>query len=352
MLILTNALSETADEGTLRVASRLTEELRRAFSDVRVVSYQRRSRFTDDFLSLNKLFWNRSLYARLNAKKEAILYIPFPARMLPTAFRIWNLSVFSKNPLTVLLVMTHPMNFAAAFLLRHSRARLLVLSEDAKAYYRQYLPRISVETVRAGVDTVRFSPVSAEKARMLKEKYGFQPGRPIVLHVGHMQRGRNLGQLMKIDPKYQVLIVTSSYTKSEEDQTLKEELRRFPHIRLIDTYQPHIEEIFQMSDVYCFPTRESGHCIDVPLSCLEAAACGKPVVTTDYGEMKSFRGKSGFYWIENRDAESLNALIAQALSEKTTISREAVMSYDWKSSARQIGEMIHEIHDQPHRSDL
>ena len=84
-----------------------------------------------------------------------------------------------------------------------------------------------------------------------------------------------------------------------------------------------------MSDVYFFPVAEEGHCIDVPLSCLEAAACNTPVVTTQYGEMKAFEGKEGFFFIDSFEQCALNQTVETALAQRNANVRRAVLEYDW-----------------------
>ena len=91
--------------------------------------------------------------------------------------------------------------------------------------------------------------------------------------------------------------------------------------------------------MYFFPVQSFGHCIDVPLSCLEAASCNKPIVTTDYGEMKAFQGKEGFYFIESFEEASLNDLIDQALRNRSCDTRSAVLEYDWEHAVSDFNEM-------------
>ena len=97
-------------------------------------------------------------------------------------------------------------------------------------------------------------------------------------------------------------------------------------------YIKDMNEIYQLSDVYFFPVVEKGHCIDLPLSCLEAAACGVPIVTTDYGAMKEFVGKKGFVFIDS--FENTDKLVRQALDMPTGVSRESVLDYDWSNAVR------------------
>ena len=95
---------------------------------------------------------------------------------------------------------------------------------------------------------------------------------------------------------------------------------------------PNIEEIYQLSDAYFFPVVAHGNCIDVPLSCLEAAACNIPVVTTRYGEMSTFQGKEGFWFIDSFDREHLNQIVSTAIFAENSSSRESILEYDWNNA--------------------
>ena len=329
MLILSNGLTDVVDEGYLKVANSLVKRMKAKNPNITVVSYERKSALTDCYLDLNKLFLNRKLISLIRRKKESILYIPFPAKMIATALRIVMLSLFKRGDLKVLLVMTGKMNWLSKVLMKISGANLIVLSKDTEHFYKGFLKEKRVRYLKTGVDTQKFVPVSKEKQTELKVKYGFDPNRPIVLHVGHLNRGRNVGELMKLDPQYQVLLVTSTLTKDEQDLALKQELLACENVKIIDSYLPNIEEIYQMSDVYFFPVLKSCQCIDVPLSCLEAAACNKPIVTTDYGEMKAFKGKEDFYFLDFFDEISLNETVQKALAQKNANTRASVLEYDW-----------------------
>ena len=187
--------------------------------------------------------------------------------------------------------------------------------------------------LRAAVDTDRFHPVSLEKTRELKIKYGLDPDRPVALHVGHLKSGRNIRTLKNIPKTWQVLLVVSTNTRDTRDEALREELLKAGNIRILDDYIPEIREIYQLSDLYFFPVVQPGNCIDIPLSCLEAAACGKPVVTTAYGQMKDFAGMPGFFLMDDPE-QNPDVIFAEALSAQPGISRGAAEAYDWKTAGK------------------
>lgn len=332
MLILSNCLTEISDEGCLKVANSLVKRIKQADPAVTIVSYERKSSITDRYLKLNKLLLNCELISLLRKQKDSILYIPFPARTFATALRIFILSLFARKKLNAVLVMKYHISLISKLLLKLSGADLVVFSKEAEEFYGKILGTQRVAYLKTGVDTQRFVPVLQEKSNELKAKYGFDPQKPVILHVGHLNLGRGVDELMKFDQEYQVLLVTSTLTKEEQDVDLRERLLSRPNIRIIDTYIPDIEEIYQMADVYFFPTKASGHCIDVPLSCMEAAACNKPILTTDYGEMKEFVGRDGFVFIDTFDQAGLNEKIQKALELKNVNTRASVLEYDWSNA--------------------
>ena len=329
MVILTNGLTDTVDEGFLKVANSLIKRLKKARDDIEVVSYERKNEITDTFINPNKFMSNKCV-RDVCRRHDEVLYVPFPTQKWIMALRAYLLSRFSKK-LSVVLVLKTPIGLIGKFLLKLSGARIVVFSRDAADFYAKIVGAYRVTYLKTGVDTQKFTPVSAKRAIELKKKYGFEPDRKVVLHVGHLNEGRNIRQLMRISDEYQVLLVTSTLTKNEEDHNLRQELLAKSNIKIIDHYLPNIQEIYQLADVYFFPVVESGHCIDVPLSCLEAAACDKPIVTTRFGEMKEFGGVCGFYYWDDLNTKIMNAKLEEAMIANIVETRKAVLPYDWKN---------------------
>ena len=335
MLILTNGLTEKADEGFLNVANNLVKRIKKSCPNTTVVSYERSSHLTDRYIKLNKLLLNKELISLIRLCDEDLLYIPFPAKAIATALRIFILSIFVKRKLKVLLVMKTGFNYFTSLLVLLSRAEIIVLSRESEMFYKKYLPDRKIKYIKTGVDTTRFVPVSVEKLASLKVKYGLSSDKPVLLHVGHLKHGRNLDILKNVDQKYQVLIVISSMTEKERDTDLCQILENCENVRIIDEYLSNIEELYQLADAYIFPTVEEGNCIDTPLSCLEAAACNKPVITTSYGEMKEFANVKGLFFIKDAD---INAVIEMALNCDECLTRESVLSYDWNYAVENLSD--------------
>lgn len=334
MIILSNCFSKITDEGGLKVANHLARRMKEADRSVLLVSCGKDATGCDCHYPANKLLLNAKLACFLRKSKDDVLYIPAFARMLPTAVRIALLSLYTRRRLRTLLVMKSHVGTMARMLLKLSRAEIIALSDEALTSYQEVIGKRATR-LYAGVDTKRFVPVDAQHKAMLREKYGIPINKLVVLHVGHLTEGRNLSQLLKLNDHFHIIIVVSSFSLNVKDEWLRAQLLQRSNVTLIDEYLPAVEEIYQLSDVYFFPVVEDGNCIDVPLSAMEAAACGVPVVSTEYGEMCSLIGKRGIYRIDSFDADALNALVRRAVEDGIS-PRENVLCYNWDHAVEQL----------------
>lgn len=334
MIILSNCLTGILDEGSLKIANNLIKWIKKSAPETLIVSYDRQLPLSDRHLPLNKWLLSCDLIQLLRQKKEPVLYIPFPARMLPTALRIFILSRFAHWGLRTMIVMQGAMNKPARWLIKASKAEILTVSRPTWEIYRELLGDRAVY-LKTGVNTERFSPVGDLQKKALRSKYNLPQDKPIVLHVGHMNAGRNIGHLLNLDEKWHVLLVVSTLAPEAQNENLRRRFKEKENVTLIDCYMPNIEELYQLADVYFFPVLDASHCIDVPLSALEAAACGIPVATTHFGEMQELIGKTGFYAIESFEPAILDGLLQKAVTEKKN-PRPSVLTYDWNVAVNKL----------------
>jgi glycosyltransferase involved in cell wall biosynthesis len=126
-----------------------------------------------------------------------------------------------------------------------------------------------------GIDTQKFVPADDGTRVELKKKYGLRTDCPVVVHVGHCSSGRGLDAFFSLDrEKYERLVVASGMF---EDADVSARLEA-DGVRIHRGYLEHIEEIYQLADIYLFPTQNNEYVISIPLSVMEALACGTPVV--------------------------------------------------------------------------
>ena len=73
---------------------------------------------------------------------------------------------------------------------------------------------------------------------------------------------------------------------------------------------PDIEEIYNLSDCYVFPTINKKACIEMPLSVMEAMACNLPVITTKFGALpRVFDQTDGLFFVdENKDIYKIKCI--------------------------------------------
>lgn len=181
-----------------------------------------------------------------------------------------------------------------------------------------------------GVDTNRFRLVAPERKQQLRARYGLDPSRPIVLHVGHLAEQRNLLALADLPPAgFDVLIAGSLYMGV--NTALIERLEQ-AGLRLLKGYQSDIETVYALADCYVFPVAP-GDSVAVPLSVLEAMASGLPVVSTPFpGLLELFAESPALRYVGV--GESFLPRVREVLSAaQGSLNRAAVHGHSWEAVA-------------------
>ena len=157
---------------------------------------------------------------------------------------------------------------------------------------------IRVFQISPGVDCRWFRPAGLEERAQSRAKLGIQPEERVVLHVGHAQPGRNLRVLAELTRAGHVVMFVVS-PRFVPDSSVAAELRA-AGVRLVTGGLPDIRTAYWAADSYVFPTVESFAAVAVPLSVLEALACGVPVVTTAFDGLPDAIGRDcpGVAWAQ------------------------------------------------------
>ncbi len=333
MVIISDCLINKTDEGSIKVASSLAKRLQKAGKAFLISDVE--SDFADKCITANKLFSNSEVYDAIQEGEGPVLYIPFCSNSKGGILRTFFLARKSKRTVYSLFALRHPMPFFLKAVLKLSAAKIVVLSRESYDYYNGLFPG-NVLYLKTGIDTERFVPVSPEEKSKIRQKYGYDDKDRIVLHVGHLKKGRNVDKLLEISEQYKVLVLVSSVTVKDEE--LEKEFQKRANVKIIDTFVPDIQEVYQMADAYVFPVEEESNCIDVPLSVLEAASCNIPVICTRYGELREFEGKDGFCYVQGVNGERLNNALGKVIGQKCN-NREAVLDYDWNNAVEILGRL-------------
>lgn len=173
------------------------------------------------------------------------------------------------------------------------------------------------------VDTDKFKPISDSQKQKLRIEYQIPLDKFVLLHVASLTRQRNLEMLMEIqDEKNQVLIIGRENEKV--NLNVLQKLREKGCKVWIKHFQ-NIEEVYNLSDCYVFPSKEKNACIETPLSVLEAMACNLPVITTNFGSLPNlFQEEEGLFFIEEpRDIYK----ILETINEVKVNNREKIQPF-------------------------
>lgn len=329
--IVSDWLHGFPDEGIHNLAQSLLDQWKTAYS-VRAV------RIGAD-LSVNRLFLSRKLCRTLREiSSDLIVYISPSCAKVTALFRAKMLKIYSPRS-GVFVIATQPEGFC-----RFERRLVRLLAPDGifvqsprSAEELRHIP-CPVHFLPSGVDTSRFVPVDETQKRDLRKKHAIDEDAFVLLHVGHINRGRNIQALERVARLGDVRVVLVGSTSSRHDEDLARRLIQMG-VRLIREFVPRIEEIYQLADAYIFPVVSEDAAIGVPLSVLEAMACNLPVITTRFGGLPwMFQGENSFVYFD--DENELPELIDDVQKLQKSSTRQMVEPYDWKNVASGAMEMI------------
>ncbi|HEY5641165.1 MAG TPA: glycosyltransferase family 4 protein, partial [Dehalococcoidia bacterium] len=232
-------------------------------------------------VSGNKLYTGRPLRKEIESlRPELVVYVPSASA---TSFSFWRARMLKRYAPggQVALVATQPRYHTALGRLAASEmAPDKVFAQSRETIrYLEWLG-MTAQFVPGGVDLARFRPVTAEQKAALRERLGLPQDAHLVLHVGHLQPGRNVELLTRLGDVGTPVVVAGK--SMGQDKALRQRLTESGVI-LIDRYLRDVEIVYQACDAYLFPVREEDSAMDFPLSVLEAMACNLPVVANPYG---------------------------------------------------------------------
>lgn len=210
---------------------------------------------------------------------------------------------------------------------------VLVQSDESKKIF-EYVG-FRTKLLSNGVDINKFKPINIKLKHELRDKFGLPQNQFIILHLASLKKERNLNVFKKIQMQEGNQIVIIGRENEIADNQVISDLRDAGCIIWIKHF-PKIEEIYNMSDCYIFPTINKKACIEMPLSVLESMACNSPVITTKFGGItKVFESGGGLFFTENIEDtyEAIDMIKTQKI-EITT--REKVLPYSWTNIIKRL----------------
>ena len=288
--------------------------------------------------ALNRLLLNAGLRHEIRAfRPERICYLPTASMTLFAFLRARVLGAHGRGaPVSMIALQPRQQGALQRVLVSLLAPERVIVQSRSSAERLRYLgPR--VHFVPAGVDMTRFAPADDPHRCALRRQYGIDEDARIILHAGHVNRNRNvqiLGALAELERAHVILAGSSS---TRQDATLLDELRA-AGVRVYASYNPHIEELYQLADLYVFPSSpatspDETPAIEVPLSVLEAMACDLPVVATRFGGLPAMfeEGEGVFYVDDPHDTAGWREKAMQGLSAGRGHTRRRAAPHSWQN---------------------
>jgi glycosyltransferase involved in cell wall biosynthesis len=339
--LLCEDIIEPFDEGIKKTAACLISALQRK-RNVSVFGRGISSRVGRCYRT-NRMLLSYALISDIRKNNpDAIVYIPAASLTLGAFLRAKIISLSIGRPIAIIGLQIREYSSWEKYCLKLLMPDL-VLSQSVMSdnFYRQLNFRTAI--IRSGIDLELFKPVGENQKLSLRRKYHLPSDVKILLHVGHLKESRGIKDLYKINPDSGHLLIVAS-TSTAQDAPLKDELNMMG-ITLFDEVIPAIEEVYQLADIYVFPTRSRSSAMEFPLSVLEAMACGLPVLTTRYGGLIDyFQDDHYFKYYDNvQEAEAFAQDILQSKNQDSNINRLKVTPFGWANVADDLLEALDQL---------
>ena len=311
VLVFSERLRPPFDEGVKNVALNLVRQLARSHQVLTLTTHGRDipELGVENLPALGRLLWSRQLRGRIRSfAPDRVCYLP-TASMTPWSFlRARALGGHGRGtPVTMIALQPRRVDWLTRAVVRRGAPERVIVQSERTARLLARLPT-RVSFVPVGVDRERFSPVGPAQREALRRRFGLGPGSRVVLHVGHVNRNRNvqvLEAIQRLDGIQTVLLASGS---TRTDPTLLAELGAAGVLVVTETLADP-EAIYQLADLYVFPCPpdrpvEHTPAIETPLSVLEAMASDLPVVTTRFGGLPDlFAPGDGVVYVENPSSD-------------------------------------------------
>lgn len=194
----------------------------------------------------------------------------------------------------------------------------------------------------SGVDPDVFTLVSEKEKRNIRAKLHLPAHKILVLHVGHIKPNRNLGVFKQLQASDEIQVIIIGSTTTVQSEEIIELLEQAGCIFVRD-YLPAIERYYQAVDCYVFPTVDQRAAVQIPLSILEASACGLPVITSKFGGLYDFFSEAdSFRFISPDKFDKLEEIIRNHI-KNANHPPAIVGELSWEKISDKLEDIYHQL---------
>ena len=325
-ICLLGEYSGNLDEGMRKVSFHFAEELSKYHQ---IIALDLGEVFTKEFWKKIKKF-----------RPEIIHYIHGPS--IKSFLLLKVISFYCRGAKTVMSAMHPDFSFLSKWFIPLFKSDMvLVQSIETEEMFKKH--GCKTEFLPCGVNVKKFRPVTVRVKEELKEKYGIDKEKFVILHIGSIKEGRNVQLMEKLQKDDNQVIVVGAASMGI-DKNLAQQLENSGCLVWV-RYFKSIEEIYALSDCYIFPTspRNKINSIEMPLSVLEAMSCNLPVITTKFGALLGvFEEGDGLFFVENeKDFISASEIIKRG--DIVIKTREKVLPYSWDKIGKRLNSIYNEL---------
>lgn len=294
-------------------------------------------------------FTTPAFWKKLRAFNPHIIHY-VPGMSIKTLILMKIISLYCKNARTAISAMRPCFSYLSAWVIPLLKPDL-ILTQSCETERKLQSLGCRTQFLPGGVDTEKFSLVSYELKRKLRERYGIDDKNFIVLHVGSVKPGRGVKLLAELQEKEGIQIIIVGPTSVGIHQNTRQQLEE-PGCLVWTNYFKNIEEIYALADCYVYPTvalkdyfgKDIADSAEMPLSVLEAMSCNLPIITTRFGALpRVFTEGNGFLFAKPEEiAGNLGKIKKGELEIKT---REKVLPYSWNNITRNLEGIYRDLRD-------
>ncbi|MDD1706060.1 MAG: glycosyltransferase family 4 protein [Methanoregulaceae archaeon] len=232
----------------------------------------------------------------------------------------------------------------------HRSRKIIAVSTEVKQQILTWypIPEDKIVVIPNGVDSGRFRP-DPGKGSQLRARYGISDGEMVLIFVGNLFQVKGLDLVISTLEKLEgvTLFVIGEDVNLESYRNRVQNKGLQDRIIFTGRILSGIEDYYAASDAFVLPSESEG----LPLSALEAAASGLPLIVTAVGGLPDVvsDGVNGF--ITKRNADDIGGKIRMLLEDperRMMMGREARISaerYSWDQVVRETQRVYSEITD-------